>query len=128
MGAASVPFSPCPRFPLSCVCSRDDARGLQRVEPLAITGAPAAAFGRLKNLVAELPRTVIVTATDTYLHAECRSPRGYVDELELCLCPSGRVVHVRSASRIGLIWDMGTNRARVELLRQRFAGAPGGEP
>ena len=113
-------LSPCPRFPLSCVCSRSDAPDRQRVEPLPVAGEPGAAFARLKGLVAELPRTVIVTATDTYLHAECRSPRGFVDDLECLLCAPARLIHLRSASRIGLIWDMGVNRARVETLRRRY--------
>ena len=92
-----------------------------------MAGDPVAVFERLKDMVADLPRTVIVAGTDTYLHAECRSPRGFVDDLECRLCPAGRVIHVRSASRIGLLWDVGVNRARVETLRRRLAGA-GGDP
>ena len=120
-GAASL--SPCPRFPWSCVCSRESAGERQRVEPLAITGDPVAAFDRLKKLVAELPRTDIVEETDAYLHAECRSPKGFVDDLECRLCPSAKLIHVRSAARIVLLWDMGVNRARVETLRQGLDSA-----
>ena len=116
----SAPLSPCPDFPFSCVCSRDDAPDRQRVAPLAVAGDPLATFARLKNLVAELPRTIVVTATDSYLHAKCRSPRGFVDDLECRLCASERMIHVRSASRIGLLWDMDMNRKRVESLRRRL--------
>ena len=126
--AMSEPLSPCPRFPLSCACSRSDAPDQQRVEPLAVSGNPRAAFARLQRLVAELPRTVVVTATDTYLHAECRSPRGYVDDLECRLCTVGRLIHVRSASRIGLLWDMGVNRQRLETLRNRLQNWAGEAP
>ena len=118
-------LSPCPRFPLCCVCSRPDAPHLQRVEPLAVSGNPRAAFARLKGLVAALPRTVVVTATDAYLHAECRSPRGFVDDLECRLSASDGLIHVRSASRIGLIWDMGVNRGRVEEIRDGLRAAAG---
>ena len=116
-------LSPCPRFPLSCVCSRPDAPDLQRVEPLAVAGDPHATFARLKGLVAALPRTVVVTSTDSYLHAECRSPRGFADDLECRLCASERLIHVRSASRIGLIWDLSANRGRVEELRDGLRAA-----
>ena len=118
-------LSPCPRFPLSCVCSRPDAPDRQRVEPLAVSGPPRAAFARLRRLVAALPRTVVVTSTDTYLHAECRSPRGFVDDLECRLSASQDLIDVRSASRIGLIWDLGVNRGRVERLRAGLQVAAG---
>ena len=120
MTAVLEPLSPCPHFPFSCVCSRDDAPDRQRVTPLVVSGDPRAAFARLRSLVAELPRTIVVTATASYLHAECRSPRGFVDDLECRLCASGPLIHVRSASRIGLLWDMDTNRRRVEALRRRL--------
>ena len=120
MSAFFESLSPCPHFPFSCVCSRDDAPDRQRIAPLVVSGDPRAAFARLRNLVAELPRTIVVTATDSYLHAECRSPRGFVDDLECRLCASEALIHVRSASRIGLLWDMDVNRKRVETLRRRL--------
>ena len=84
-------------------------------------GEPAAAFDRLRALLAGAPRTVIVTATDDYLHAVCRTRLGFADDIECRLCPTGRVIHVRSASRIG-IYDFGVNRRRVEALRRRLQG------
>jgi uncharacterized protein (DUF1499 family) len=67
--------------------------------------------------VAALPRTKIVTATDDYLHAECRSAVfGFVDDLELHLRPAQSSVAVRSAARLGRS-DFGVNRRRVENLR-----------
>ena len=114
----SEPLAPCPNRP-NCVCSRDDAAPRHRVEPFAVTGDPAAAFGRLKDLLAGAPRTVLVATTDHYLHAACRSRLGFVDDLECRLCPATGVIHVRSASRIGY-WDFGVNRARIEALRRRL--------
>ena len=110
--------SPCPYFPI-CVCSREDASPLHRVDPIALSGEPEAAFARLKSLVARMPRTVIFTATDDYLHAVCRNRLGFVDDLECRLCPRTRVIHVRSASRLA-IWDWGLNRRRVERLRRQL--------
>ena len=113
-----TPLSPCPYF-LTCVCSRDDASALHRVAPIAVSGDPAAAFVRLKRLLAGAPRTAIVAATDDYIHALCRTRLGFVDDLECRLCLAKRVIHVRSASRLG-IWDLGVNRARIEALRTRL--------
>ncbi len=100
-----------------CVCSRRDASWLHRVEPIAVAGDPPAAFERLKSRVAGMPRTIIVAATDDYLHAVCRTRLGFVDDLECRLDAGERVIHVRSASRSAL-WDFCVNRARVETLRR----------
>jgi uncharacterized protein (DUF1499 family) len=104
----------------NCVSSHstDD---LHRVDPLRFAGSPEAAFQTLRNLVEGLPRTRIVTAEDTYLHAQCTSRIfRFVDDLELLLDREAGVVHVRSASRIGFS-DLGVNRRRVENLRARFS-------
>ena len=58
-----------------------------------------------------MPHTEILTATDDYLHAVCRTRLGLRDDLEFHFFPSEGVVHVRSASRIGV------NRRRVERVR-----------
>ncbi len=115
----SEQLSPCPSFPFGCVSSLNDEWSLHRVEPFAVSGDPRAAFARLKDLVSKTARTAIVTATDDYLHAICRTPTGYIDDLECRLCPTGRVIHVRSASREG-IWDFCVNRRRIEKLREQF--------
>jgi uncharacterized protein (DUF1499 family) len=113
----SKPLAPCP-WPLICVCSRDDAAFYHRIDPLPVPGDPAAAFKRLKNLLEHTERTVIVTATDDYIHAECRSRSGYIDDLECRLCAAEKVIHVRSAARAWYaLYDFGVNRARIEKLR-----------
>lgn len=66
-----------------------------------------------------MPRTAIVTATDAYVHAVCRTRMGFADDLECRLCRADDVIHVRSASRLGY-YDFGVNRARVEALRQQL--------
>ena len=103
----------------NCVCSRAAAEARHRVEPFAVSGDATAAFARLKDLLADLPRTAIVTATDDYLHAVCRTRIGFADDLECRLCRADGVIHVRSASRLGY-YDFGVNRARVEALRQQL--------
>ena len=121
MPAVSDKLAPCPSLPI-CVCSRADAAPRHRVAPLAFSGDPAAAFARLRSLVAEMERTKIVTATDDYFHAECRTRLfRFIDDLECQLSPADGVIHVRSASRaFYALSDSGVNRRRVEALRRRF--------
>ena len=107
------------RARFNCVCSREDGLRRHRIAPFDGAADPDAAFARLKRLVADTPRTRVTTATDDYLRARCRTRIGFVDDLELLLCRSEGVIHVRSASRIG-IHDLGVNRRRVERLRRRF--------
>ena len=84
-----------------------------------MSGDAAGAFGRLKSLLAGTPRTVVVTATDDYLHAVCRTRLGFADDVECRLGHADGMIHVRSASRLGY-YDFGVNRARVEALRQQL--------
>jgi uncharacterized protein (DUF1499 family) len=119
LGAHEGKLAPCPDSP-NCVCSQaEDAA--HRVEPLAFEGSPQEALARLKDVLASWPRTRIITATDTYLHAECRSLLfRFVDDVEFLLDGSKGVIQVRSASRAGRS-DLGVNRRRVEAIRQAFA-------
>jgi hypothetical protein len=78
---------------------------------------------REKVLVRALPRAVVVTATETYLHAEFRSAVfRFVDDAEFYADESAGVFQVRSAARVGSS-DLGVNRKRVEEIRARW-----GEP
>ena len=67
-----------------------------------------------------MARSTVVSETDDYLHAICRTRLGFVDDVECRL--AGDVIHVRSASRVGW-FDFGANRARVEWLRRAFQAA-----
>ncbi|MDE2878981.1 MAG: DUF1499 domain-containing protein [Gemmatimonadota bacterium] len=87
--------------------------------PFHAPGGPVNLFRRLRTVVAAMPRTRLVTATDDYLHAVCRTRLGFRDDLEFRWCPSEDVAHVASTSRIGL-FDFGVNRRRVERVRRKL--------
>jgi uncharacterized protein (DUF1499 family) len=110
----------CPASP-NCVCSLDTDT-LHGIEPLRFTGAPDAAWQRLKDVLARQPRCRIITEQPDYLHAEFTSLLfRFVDDVEFHLDPAGGVIHLRSASRAGH-GDLGVNRARMETIRTAFAG------
>lgn len=119
LGPVEGRLRPCPDSP-NCVCSfAGDAE--HAIEPFAFTDPPEAAWARIQSLLAAQPRVKIVASTDTYLHAEFTTPLlRFVDDLELLLDRESRVIHVRSASRVGHS-DLGVNRARVESLRSAFS-------
>jgi uncharacterized protein (DUF1499 family) len=120
LGARDGRLTPCPDTP-NCVCTQatDDAH---RIEPLAYDGTAEEAMARLKAALADLPRTRVVTETPDYLHAECTSLLfRFVDDVEFLLDRERKVIHFRSASRVGRS-DLGVNRRRMEALRQAFSG------
>ena len=109
------------RVLLNHVGSRPGNWRIHRVAPFAACGDPADTLRRLADIVRSMPRTEIVTATDTCLHAICRTRAGFRDDLEFRYSPDHGVVHVRSASRVG-IYDFGVNRRRVERVRRSLEG------
>ena len=115
LGVRAGRLAPCPGTP-NCVCSQAEAA--HAIAPFTYTGSPDEALARLHTLLAGWPRTRIVTATNDYLHAECRSLLfRFVDDVEFVLDRAAKVIHCRSASRAGY-WDLGVNRRRLEALRR----------
>ena len=121
IGITDGHLAPCPSSP-NCVSSDADADdSTHYVAPLVLAAAPEVAWKTAEGAVARMSRTEIVTASPTYLYAECTSAlMGFVDDLELQLRAEDGIIAVRSASRIGY-GDMGVNRQRVEDLRSTLA-------
>jgi len=118
LGITNGLLAPCPSMP-NCVSSqsRDPEHA---VAALTCTSSPAEAMAKLKRIVQAMPRTLIVTETPTYLHAEFTSAiMRFVDDVEFSLEESTRSIHIRSASRLGKS-DLGVNRKRVEEIRSRW--------
>jgi uncharacterized protein (DUF1499 family) len=121
LGVSDARLAPCPGSP-NCVSS-DAGDEAHTVEPLALAVPAEEAWPRVREALAALPRTRVVTDESGYLHAECTSLlMGFVDDLELHLRADDRVIAVRSASRVGHS-DIGVNRRRVEDLRDRLRAA-----
>jgi uncharacterized protein (DUF1499 family) len=87
------------------------------VAPIAIAGDAAQAWAALESAIAAMPRATIVVRTPGYLHAQFASKGlGFVDDAEFALDGPARVIHVKSAARLG-IRDFSVNRDRVEAIR-----------
>ncbi|QGQ23081.1 DUF1499 domain-containing protein [Gimesia benthica] len=119
LGVNDGKLSSCPESP-NCVCSCDSSK-THTVAPLAFTDSPAQARERLLSVLGEYPGCQIVTADENYLRAEFRTRwLRFVDDVEFLIEPGQNVIQVRSASRIGYS-DLGTNRGRIDSIRQKFA-------
>lgn len=101
----------------NCVCSEfsDDTRYF--VEPLTLT--PNITLTRIKNVIEEMGG-VVVKAQDEYLAATFTSSLfAFVDDLEIRIDPETKLVHFRSASRVGNS-DLGVNSKRVQTLKEKL--------
>ena len=118
LGMRDGKLAPCPSTP-NCVCSQsEDAE--HKIEPLTYKSTPQVAFSQLKQAIASQPRTKIITQSPNYLYAEFTSAiMKFVDDVEFYLDEDAKVIHVRSASRLGQS-DLGVNRKRIETIRAKL--------
>ena len=94
-----------------------------RIAPLPGGSDPAHSFALLAQIVRNHRGATVVRADDHYLYAEFATPLlGFVDDVEFLLSDAEGVIHVRSASRLG-IRDFDTNRKRIESLRAELVAA-----
>lgn len=117
LGVTNVRLSPCKRTP-NCVSSQADPADREHyIAPLAFDRG----IQELRRIVESMPGVTIIKEQGNYLYAEFRTPLlRFVDDVELFL--DGRVVHVRSASRLGRR-DFGVNRKRIEEIRRLVTSA-----
>jgi uncharacterized protein (DUF1499 family) len=108
----------CPDSP-NCVSSQSgDPR--HAIAPLLYEGTAEKARAMLIQAVLGMKRSHIVISEELYLHAEFTSAFfRFVDDVEFLLDDGKKLIHVRSASRVGS-FDFGVNRKRVEEIRTRF--------
>ncbi len=119
LGVHDGHLTPCPTSP-NCVSTQADD-DQHRIEPIASSLPAEDSLDCLRQVLAEMPRVTIITERPDYLHAEFRSALfRFVDDVEFFIVPNEQTIHFRSASRVGH-GDLGVNRSRMELIRQRFS-------
>ncbi|BFU95401.1 MAG: hypothetical protein NTNFB02_21230 [Nitrospira sp.] len=111
---------PCPSSP-NCVSTlAEDER--HAIAPFRYTKSRAEAKKALKTTLGTLPRSKLVEEDEAYLHYEFTSLIfRFVDDVEFLFDDQRRVIHFRSASRVGY-GDFGVNRRRMEQIRGLIDG------
>ncbi len=118
LGVKEGRLTDCPGSP-NCVCTQASEPSHQ-MEPIPFTGDLTSVRERLKTAIGSIPRSKITEETDNYIRAEFTTAlMRYVDDVELLIDEDEKVVHFRSASRIGHS-DLGANRKRMEQLAAAF--------
>ncbi len=117
LGVRSGKFKECPSKP-NCVSSQSPIEDSHYISPFTYTSPRAEEQKRLKKILTELPRTQLVKEEDGYLYYEFTSLlMRYVDDVEFFLDDTTKLIHVRSASRLGHS-DLGVNRKRMEGIQK----------
>ncbi|MFW5748430.1 MAG: DUF1499 domain-containing protein [Chloroflexota bacterium] len=123
LGVNNGQLKPCPKSP-NCVSTqaRPDDR-THYMEPIPFEETPMDAQARLLNIINAMPRTQIITEKPNYLHVEFRTAvMRFIDDVEFYIDDDTRMIHFRSASRLGQ-GDGGTNRRRMQAISGRFRQA-----
>src|SRR5574337_75516 len=101
-------LAPCPSSP-NCVSTTAQDQE-HAIAPFRYEKSQAEAQEALKAIVLSLPRTRFVEEDESYQHYEFPSLLlRFVDDVEFLFDESSKIVHFRSASRIGYS-DLGVNR------------------
>ena len=101
----------------NCVSSQaGDER--HRIEPFATSDDPDATFVRLTEIIRRRADATVIDSLGNYLRVELRTTF-FVDDAEFLLDRERRLIHLRSASRIGYS-DLGLNRRRIEEIRRQL--------
>ncbi len=115
LGVKEGKLAPCPAFP-NCVSSQS-ADKEHAVAPLNYATSEPRAMADLKKVILGMKRARIVDEHDSYIHVEFTSALWrFVDDVEFYFDDTAKLIHVRSASRLGKS-DLGVNRKRIEELR-----------
>jgi uncharacterized protein (DUF1499 family) len=111
----------CPDMP-NCVSSQTQ-KSNQSVAPLSYSSTSEEALARIKKVLLTFPRAKLIEAEGPYLHVLFITPVfRFRDDVEVLVDEPAKVIHIRSASRLGY-WDFGVNARRVEAIRQAFNAA-----
>lgn len=118
LGVRNGKLTPCPNTP-NCVISQSSDTE-HSIEPLTYNSTTAEAMADLKSAIQAMKKTKIITENKNYLYAEFTSAiMGFVDDVEFYLDEGAKLIHVRSASRLGQS-DLGVNRKRIETIRTKL--------
>ena len=126
LGVNDGKLAKCPDSP-NCVSTQAEDE-TQRIDPLRFTAADEDVLPAVRAAISALPRTKLITETDDYIHAECRSLIfRFVDDIEIWVDFDNQQIHARSASRVGHS-DLGVNRHRVNTVFGKLQQAISAEP
>ena len=121
LGVREGRLAPCPNSP-NCVSTQSKGKR-HSIKPLPFVRTREASKEWILSILKGMKRVTIIAVTDSYVHAEVRSALWrFVDDVEFYLDETARLVHFRSASRVGT-YDFGVNRKRMKEISEKYLEA-----
>ncbi len=115
LGVHDAHLSSCPNSP-NCVLSQN-ADATHSIAPVVYHTNLDTARETLLKVITVVPRTQVIEQTDNYIRTQSESRlMGFIDDMEFYFPQDEKVIHLRSASRMGES-DLGVNRRRLEQIR-----------
>lgn len=91
------------------------------IAPLPLKGEAEATLAHIAAIIEGMEGGKVIKKEPGYLYAQFTTRlMKYVDDVEFWFDPDAKVIHVRSASRLGSS-DLGVNRKRIESIREKLA-------
>lgn len=113
-------ISLCPASP-NCVCTLENETAKKRMPTLRYVGEIQTARQRMKDLVLALGNAKLQEEAENYLHFTFKTRLGgFIDDVEFEFAEREKVIHFRSASRVGYS-DMGANKRRMRKISRLWS-------
>lgn len=121
LGVTNGSLTPCPETP-NCVCSQSPSEDTKHsIAPMPYSYSEELIREKILEVLNEMARTKIVTASDNYFYVESNTLLlRFTDDFEVYIDDREKLLHFRSASRIGHS-DLGTNKRRVEAFKKMLS-------
>lgn len=121
IGMTECNLAPCPDSP-NCVSTQSEEKG-HAMKPLPYLQTREASREKILSILKGMKQTKIIKMTASYIYAECRTALWrFTDDVAFFLDDTARVVHFRSASRVGY-YDFGLNRSRMKRISEKYLEA-----
>jgi uncharacterized protein (DUF1499 family) len=92
------------------------------MDPIRYNGSVEETRQKLLDIIGTFPRTTVVQNVGNWLKVEfCSAIFSFVDDVEFEFDDAAKLVHFRSASRLGY-YDFGVNRRRMEAIIREISG------
>ena len=120
LGVTAGRLADCPDSP-NCVSSQAVSRE-QRMPPIPFTGTVEDARQKLRQVIRKkFKKARLIDEDSNYLRFEFTSRVfRFVDDVEFLVDDEAKLIHFRSASRVGYS-DLGANRRRMNTIRQEMS-------
>ncbi len=115
LGVTEGRLVPCPESP-NCVSTQTDSEA-HRLAPVSWPASQGDALAKIKEVVGDnFARASLIDESSDYLRYEFRSLIfRFVDDVEFYFDQDARLIHFRSASRVGHS-DLGANKSRMQKI------------